>query len=520
MTIYKPIDITKDRLTVDICIIGSGCGGAISAAKLSRQGYSVVLLEKGPYVDKTDFDQDSTKLIKKMYVRSAGLATDDMSVRILQASVYGGSSTINWMACFRTPTHVLEEWGTDYGLTEYKEEEMIKHFEEVEERINAHTVPDNEHNQANRVILDGCKDLGIHAESIENNSKDCIGCGTCGLGCPYDTKMDMRLTYLQDALDNGVTIFTETRADKIKYLSKETQHITATILGKNCDLNDRKITITSRRVIVAAGAVYTPLLLQKSKLTKGGNVGKYFRVHPVSASFAIYDRVIDPTYGMPLTTVSKEYSNLNGEGYGFWLEIPDLEPFLAGVNLPGIGTMRRGILAQLRNVAAMLVLVRDGANKKSNGEIKWRRGLNLQNGSINFRKVPSIRYKLSDEDKEHLIEGIETSAKVQFAAGAKSVMTLHSEFTDLSSPEEISKIRSLKNGPNEITVFSAHPMGTARMGKDPKVSVIDETMQMHHYPGVYVMDSSVLPTALGVNPMITVLSSVSRALELGNLGLE
>jgi choline dehydrogenase-like flavoprotein len=177
-------------------------------------------------------------------------------------------------------------------------------------------------------------------------------------------------------------------------------------------------------------------------------------------------------------------------------------------------------MSQLRNVAAMIVLVRDGANKKSNGEIKWRRGLNLQNGSFNFKKVPSIRYKLSDMDKEHLLKGIEASIRVQFAAGAKSVITLHSEFTSLSSPEEIPNIRSLKNGPNEITIFSAHPMGTARMGKNTKVSVIDETMQMHHYPGVYVMDSSVLPTALGVNPMITILATVSRALELGNLGLE
>ncbi|MHA1910499.1 MAG: FAD-dependent oxidoreductase [Candidatus Kariarchaeaceae archaeon] len=520
MTIYKPSDITKDRLTVDVCIIGSGCGGAISAAKLSKQGYSVVLLEKGPYVDKTDFDQNSTKLIKKMYVRSAGLATDDMSIRILQGSVYGGSSTINWMACLRPPTQVLEEWGAEYGLIEYAEEEMIKHFEEVEGRINAHIVPDGEQNQANRVLLDGCKELGIHVECIQNNSKDCIGCGTCGLGCPYDAKMDMRLTYLQDALDNGVTIFTETRADKIKYLSKETQHITATILGKGYDLNDRKLTITSRRLIVAAGAMNTPLLLQKSKLTKGGNVGKYFQIHPVSASFAFYDRVIDPTYGIPLSSACKEYSDLNGQGYGFWLEMPDLEPFLAGVNLPGIGPMRRQFLTQLRNVAVMLVLVRDGANKKSNGEIKWRRGFNRQNGSFNFRKVPSIRYKLSDVDKEHLMKGIEESIKVQFAAGATNVLTLHSEFTNLTSPEEISKIKSLKNGSNEITIFSAHPMGTARMGKDPKVSVIDETMQMHYYPGVYVMDSSVLPTALGVNPMITILSTISRALELGNLGFD
>ena len=58
-------------------------------------------------------------------------------------------------------------------------------------------------------------------------------------------------------------------------------------------------------------------------------------------------------------------------------------------------------------------------------------------------------------------------------------------------------------------MFSAHPMGTARMGKDKRVSVVDETMQMHHHPGIYVMDSSVLPTAPGVNPMITILGAVS-----------
>jgi len=177
-------------------------------------------------------------------------------------------------------------------------------------------------------------------------------------------------------------------------------------------------------------------------------------------------------------------------------------------------------MSQIRNLAAIIVLARDGANKKSNGEIKWRRGLNLQNGSINFRKVPSIRYKLCDEDKEHLLKGVEASARIHFAAGAKNVFTLHSEFTTLSSPEEIPNIRSLKTGANEITLFSAHAMGTARMGKDTKVSVIDETMQMHYYPGVYVMDSSVLPTALGVNPMLTILASVSRAIELGNIGLE
>ncbi len=507
-------------LDTDILIIGSGCGGAIAAAKLSEKGFKITIVEEGPYVTQKDFNQNSRELVPKMYRRGGGLATDDLSIRILLGSTFGGTTTINWMTSLRTPDFVLDQWKDQFGLTDYGPSDMKPHFTSVEKRLSVHKINDLDHSRQNRIILDGGKALGIHSEASSNNSIDCIGCGTCGLGCPYNAKQDMRLTYLRDALKNGITVYTSTKAEKIHYEDKNNQLTTVTMKGGDWKIPNQTISITSKKVIVAASAIHTPLLLQKSGLTKGKLVGKHLQLHPVTASTGQYDDYIDPTYGIPQSTTSEEYHDLDGNGYGFWLEVPDLEPFLAAVNYPGIGKQRREDLKVLRKSGVIIILTRDGANGKStisNGEVRWRRGFNYQNGSFNLRSIPSIRYKLSKEDKYHMIKGLENSIEMQFAAGAKRVLTLHSEYTELNKPEDSKRIWDLRNGPNEISLFSAHPTGTARMGVDPKLSVVNNTAEMHHYPGVYVMDGSVLPTAPGVNPMITILATISRAIELANI---
>ncbi|MHA2097705.1 MAG: GMC family oxidoreductase N-terminal domain-containing protein [Candidatus Kariarchaeaceae archaeon] len=519
--IVQPFDYQgPSSLDTDILIIGSGCGGAIAAAKLSEKGYKIILVEEGAFVSQKIFDQNPRKLIPKMYRRGAGLATDDMSIRILLGSTFGGSATINWMTCLRTPDFVLDQWSDQFGLVDYGPSKMKPYFAQVEKRLSVHKINDKDHSKLNRIILDGSKELGIHGEASNNNSIDCIGCGTCGLGCPYNAKQDMRLTYLRDSLKNGIMVHTSTKAEKIRYENKNKQLTTVTMKGKDWNIPDKTLSITSKKVIVAASAIHTPLLLQKSGLTKGKLVGKHLQLHPVATSVGEYGDYIEPTYGIPQTTTSEEYHDLDGNGYGFWLEVPDLEPFLIGVNYPAIGKLRRQKMKDIRKAGVIIILTRDGANGKSaisNGEVRWRRGFNYQNGSFSLRPIPSIRYKLSKEDKYHLMKGLENSIEMHFAAGAKKVNTLHNEFTELKKPEEAKRIWDLRNGPNEMSLFSAHPTGTTRMGVDPKLSVVDKTCEMHHYPGVYVMDGSVIPTAPGVNPMITILATISRAIDLGSL---
>jgi choline dehydrogenase-like flavoprotein len=503
--IYDPKKITEEKvLEADICIIGSGAGGAISAAKLAGK-HSIIMLEKGPNVTGKDFTQNESQSIKRLYQVQGALTTNDASFRILQGRALGGSTTINWMTSFRTPELVLNQWVEEFGLEDYQPKYMENHFSEVEKRLSVHKVPDEEQNSQNRIILDGCKKLGIHADYIANNSIECIGCGYCGMGCYYDAKQDMRLTYLKDSLaTNNMSIYTGVEAEKIQYNSKNEQITTAVTLGKEYGIASKILKIKSKRTIVAGSAIWTPVVFQKSKLTKNKTLGKYLHIHPVTLALGKFDRIIDPSYGIPQSAYSHEYINMDGKGYGFWVEAPPVQPLMAGVNYPGLGEDRNELMKNMRNSGILLVLVRDGANHRSNGEVKWGRG------RLN------INYKLCKEDKYHLLKGLDNALEILFAAGAQETFSMHMQTTSMKTPADIEKLHKLKSGPNQLSMFSAHPLGTARMGTNPKTSVVGPTMEMYDYPGIYVADGSILPTALGVNPMITILSTISRAFEINS----
>ncbi len=502
----------KTNIQTDIAIIGSGCGGAMTAAFMAEQGFDVLVIEEGEYVDRAHFNQNPRELIPKMYRQNAALATDDQSIRILQGKVYGGSTTINWMTSLRTPSHVLDEWADLFGLEEYRPHSMELIFEDVEKRLNVHKVPEWAISPANQVILDGALKLGMHADRLPNNSKNCIGCGGCGLGCHYDAKMDMRLTYLEDARKNGTHIYTSTRAYLIRPETDERQLVKAINLK-----TEETLSIHAKRTVVAGSAIMTPLLLQKSKLIKSKLVGKHLHLHPTAAVVGRFEREINPTYGIPQSAVAEH--NPDGTGYGYWIEAPDTEYFLAGVNHTPTGNQRREDLKQLRYIAPLIILTRDGADKKSSGEVRWRRGLNLQNGRFSLKPFPSIRYKISPTDKRHLLMGVETAIRMLFAAGAVEVLPYFNPPPRMTKPEDASIVHKLNSGPNQISMFSAHPTGTARMSSTQKTGVVDKTGKLHHYNGIYVLDGSILPTAPGVNPMITILATVKRALQIGNLNL-
>jgi len=513
--IITPDNLPEDHaLQADIVIIGTGAGGAMAAARFASQGYKIIMLEEGPYVSKKDFTQEENTLVRKMYRRGGALATDDMSIRILQGKVFGGSTTINWMNSFRTPDDVLEEWSADFGLEEYLPSYMESHYQGIEERMSIHTVPEDQHSPQNLIILEAAEKMGIHGEACRNNSHGCIGCGKCGLGCAYDAKQDMRLTYLKDAQQYDCTIFTSTKATRIDYQDNNNQTIHATPQ----DGSERHVTITTQRTIVAGGAIMTPLLLQHSGLGTGGIVGKYLHLHPVLGSVGLYDREIYPTYGIPMSAYSHELKDITN-GYGVWQEVPDLELFLAGVNMPGIGPRRKELMEQANRMGVILTLTRDGASGKSAGQVRWRRGLNPQNGHFALKKYPSITYRLDPLDKKHALMGLRQAIEMHFSAGATKVLPMHAHGFEITNDKQIDAFFQLPMGPNQLSIFSAHPTGSVRMGKDPKQTAVNECMELHHHPGVYVMDGSTLPTAPGVNPMVSILGAVSRAIELGNIGL-
>ena len=315
-----------ETLNADVCIIGSGAGGAMVASHMSRfPDLKVVLIEEGKRMDVHQFTQNEEELFPQLFRDQGAQATKDLGVAVVQGKVFGGSTTVNWMTCLRTPAHVLQQWEDEFGLSEYNANAMEPYFESVEKRLSVHTIPDSMHNPQNRLLLEGAKKLGYKVQASKNNSVNCIGCGFCTLGCKYNAKQDMRLTYLSEAEKNGITVFPECKALKIRYINPDNQEV---ITKKN----GRLLQIKCRRTVIAAGAIHSPVLLQDSKLASK-TTGKYLHLHPTTGSVGYYDSPVYASYGIPQSVYCDEFSNIDGNGYGFVLEVPPFLPGFAGINI-------------------------------------------------------------------------------------------------------------------------------------------------------------------------------------------
>ncbi len=488
------------RESADVCIIGSGCGGGASAKVLSEAGMKVILLEEGGYYTSKQFDGTEQTAYTHLYQQRAGQATDDLSVTVLQGRCVGGSSTVNWTTSLRTPDFVLEAWKRNHGVHGLSTRELEPYFERVEQYLDIHVESFENHNPNNRIILDGAKQLGYRATAVGRNTKDCQKAGACGLGCPFDAKKTVAITYVPDAVKAGATVFANFRANMIEVRGK-TKHVTGIVFDEETQKPRTDFAIEAPVVIVAASAINSPVLLLKSGLANSsGEVGKNLTFHLTSAVLGLYDKIMYGAGGIPQSAMCDEFLNKNGDGGGFWLEAVPIYPTLAGLALPGFGSIHREMMQSYAHIGATIVLVKE---IDSSGRV-----------TANDEGRASISYSLRGRDLEYLKQGLDVAARVQFAAGAKKVVTLHSRQTEFQSPADISKKLAMADwGTNQIAMYSAHPLGTCRMGANSRTSVVDSNCQSHDIKGLFVIDGSVMPTSLGVNPQVTILSIAEKSAE-------
>jgi len=106
---------------------------------------------------------------------------------------------------------------------------------------------------------------------------------------------------------------------------------------------------------------------------------------------------------------------------------------------------------------------------------------------------------------------MKTLARIQLAAGAKEVTSLHLPILRIRSEKEIAKIDDAPLGPNRVAVLTAHQMGGCAMGADPRTSVVGPDLRHHHVANLFVIDGSVFPSSLGVNPQESIMGVASWA---------
>src|SRR5208283_1206574 len=127
---------------------------------------------------------------------------------------------------------------------------------------------------------------------------------------------------------------------------------------------------------------------------------------------------------------------------------------------------------------------------------------------------PLITYNLTQHDADRFQRATVLLANIFLAAGATRVYPMLPGMEELSTVEEIRRLSAMKLSPGAFDVTAYHPLGTCRMGTDPDTSVVGPDFQTHEVEQLFVVDGSVVPGPLGVNPQMTIMAMALKAGEI------
>ena len=252
-------------------------------------------------------------------------------------------------------------------------------------------------------------------------------------------------------------------------------------------------------VVVAGGAINSPALLLRSGLDQGP-VGRKTWLHPVVAMGAFYDEAIEGFYGAPQSVASHHFAQ-RSEGAGFFIEAAPVHPMLSSIAMPGFGPPLRARMAMLPNTCATISLMIDGFQPEEDG------------GTVSLRDggAPKLDYPFTERMYECFRAGMKAIARIHLANGAREIVSFHADPLSIRRERDLALLDQAPFGPNRVAVFTAHQMGGCRMGTDPSRSVVDPHLRHHAVGNLFVVDGSVFPTSLGVNPMESIYGLASWA---------
>jgi choline dehydrogenase-like flavoprotein len=503
----------------DVLVIGSGFGGAIAAYHLAAGGARVVVLERGPWLEGTDFDQDY--LLGSSYTRVFDfVAGDGMSV--LSGNCVGGGSVVYFAALPRAPGFVFERHG-NIGRRMWpaaiSRDALEPWYDRVSEAIPVRQQDWNEVPYAGGLWAAACDHAGRTANPVPVGVDNamCTNCNWMMAGCRFDAKRSLLFNYLPAAVAHGAEI---RPMHEVQHLAKTDDGGYRVHYNLIDDVDYRVHTgqgaIDAKIVILAAGAGATPVILQRSAKTLGAMphaVGRYFSGNGERLNTAVIneDRVRE-VLGLTRADGLAYAANQIGKGpcVANWDHLDGSLPEYSRFSLeqlyfpPGLGT----ILAQVPDATGPTWF---GVEKKEMLK-RWQSWLTLflmvEDDNEGVFGPPPPTGNANRISQQMLGRGA-----LQYTPSANTLRgwaMADAEVKDIMERDGLAKVTPWTN--DVVGAYTVHPLASCRIGDDPETSALDERHELRGHPGIFVTDGSAVPGALTVNPALTIAALAERAM--------
>jgi choline dehydrogenase-like flavoprotein len=490
------------RKKYDVCVVGSGAGGAVMASRLAAEGKSVVVIDEGRWISPRNYPQRDDQALMAMY-RNAGvqpaLPTLDAILKpggasfmtVLQARVFGGGPAINNAIHFPISKDRAGEWTRDYDFP-VSWTDFATRLARVKADLGVSTQETEKGTgERSRIFQRGATGLGLPAQFLETAVHDCAGCGGCNVGCAFGLKTGglhnkrpatEPMSYLMRALSEpGAAFAPQVQATRLKH-GLFGRRISG--LAARDRRAEKDVEIEARMFVLSAGPIAGSKLLRQSFIQIASPVGRHIAANIVMPVFALMPQDIagTPNPGLEMCF----YVAQDGRLLESWFHYPgSLTTAIPEWLAPHVR-----IMTSYRRLTACGVVVPSG-----------NRGL------LNFGG--DLVLTLSDDELKRMVAGVLSAADLYFQAGAIEVIPATSRplyFRRDTLDADKRLFRQSIRGPADLTLGTAHPQGGNAIGRHASRSVVGPGFSAYDFDNLFVADASLFPAGCGVNPQMTAMA--------------
>ena len=497
----------------DVCVIGSGAGAAVVAARLSESGRRVLMVERGTWISPRDLPTRDDDALRQLYLHAGvnpaipeelhalvDLCRNQLSaINVLQASVVGGGPYVNNAILLPMDRGHWEVWRDRYDFP--------IEWDKLQERMTlvAHdlgsTPPGPAAGERSRLFQRGAAQLGRPSGDLPLAVFNCLGCGGCNVGCRFGCKtggLHLERTgagaprsYLYRALHGTppAAIRPQLEAVRFKRAGLFSNKVKA-LVARDLMAGGREVEVKARCFALAAGPIASSQILGRTLTNVDLRPGTGISANVVMPVFALTPAAIG---GAPDPGIEMCY--YLDSGGGLLLESWFHYPASLAIAVPGwldehVATMRGyGRLASAGVVVP----------SKPSGRL----GL-----------LTDVMLGLDHDEVQRLKRGVVELAELFLAADVETVLPSTSDPLPIRRGQQaadIARFEAQVTSAAQLNLGTAHPQGGNRIGRHARSSVVDASFRVHGVPNLFVTDGSIFPAGCGVNPQLTIMALASLA---------